>query len=306
MGKEQNSIPTGDEMLQIDLCDGQVRVMLCETTKTVQRCADIHGSTPVCTAALGRLMTGTVMLGIMMKGENESVTVSLKGDGPMGSLIAVADHGYVRACADDARVELPLREDGKLDVGGAVGHSGRMSVIKDLGLRENYIGQSEIVSGEIAMDFANYFTVSEQQPSLVALGVLVSGDAVLKAGGLLIQPLPGCPDEIIDQLELRSPMFADISREMTFADIDQLCQDWFRGMNPRILERTPIAYRCTCSRERMEKALISLGRKDLQSLIDEDQGAELGCHFCHSQYFFSTEELRGLMTRAEAKGENRA
>ena len=306
MGKEQNSIPTGDEMLQIDLCDGQVRVMLCETTKTVQRCADIHGSTPVCTAALGRLMTGTVMLGIMMKGENESVTVSLKGDGPMGSLIAVADHGYVRACADDARVELPLREDGKLDVGGAVGHSGRMSVIKDLGLRENYIGQSEIVSGEIAMDFANYFTVSEQQPSLVALGVLVSGDAVLKAGGLLIQPLPGCPDEIIDQLELRSPMFADISREMTFADIDQLCQDWFRGMNPRILERTPIAYRCTCSRERMEKALISMGRKDLQSLIDEDQGAELGCHFCHSQYFFSTEELRGLMTRAEAKGENRA
>ena len=306
MGKEQNSIPTGDEMLQIDLCDGQVRVMLCETTKTVQRCADIHGSTPVCTAALGRLMTGTVMLGIMMKGENESVTVSLKGDGPMGSLIAVADHGYVRACADDARVELPLREDGKLDVGGAVGHSGRMSVIKDLGLKENYIGQSEIVSGEIAMDFANYFTVSEQQPSLVALGVLVSGDAVLKAGGLLIQPLPGCPDEIIDQLELRSPMFADISREMTFADIDQLCQDWFRGMNPRILERTPIAYRCTCSRERMEKALISMGRKDLQSLIDEDQGAELGCHFCHSQYFFSTEELRGLMTRAEAKGENRA
>ena len=283
-----------DEMLQIDLCNGQVRVMLCETTRTVQQCADIRETTPVCTAALGRLMTGTLMLGIMMKGEDESVTVTVKGDGPIGSLVAVADHGYVRSCADHPHLELPLREDGKLDVGTAVGHTGRMSVIKDLGLKKQYIGQSELVSGEIAMDFANYFTVSEQQPSLVALGVLVNENTVLKAGGLLIQPLPGCPDEIIDQLELRSPMFADISREMTFAGIDELCRDWFRGLEPKILERTPLAYRCTCSRERMEKALISLGRNDLQSLIDEDKGAELVCHFCRSKYFFTTEELKGL------------
>lgn len=287
-----------DRMLQIDLCDGQVRVMLCDTTQTVQRCADIHGTTPVCTAALGRLMTGTAMLGIMMKGEKESVTVTIKGDGPMGTLVAIADHGKIRACADDPKVDLPLREDGKLDVGGAVGHNGRMSVIKDLALRKNYIGQSELVSGEIAMDFAQYFTVSEQQPSLVALGVLVNGDTVLKAGGLLIQPLPGCPDEIIDQLELRSPMFADISREMTFAPIEQLCEDWFRGLNPKTLEATPISYTCSCSRERMEKALISLGQKDLQSLIDEDKGAELVCHFCHSKYFFSTEQLMGLLKEA--------
>jgi molecular chaperone Hsp33 len=269
--------------------------MLCETTAVVQKCADIHETTPVCTAALGRLMTGTLMLGIMMKGEDESVTVQIKGDGPIGSLVAVADHGDVRACADFPQLDLPPREDGKLDVGGAVGHAGRMSVIKDLGMKKQYIGQSELVSGEIAMDFANYFTVSEQQPSLVALGVLVSGNAVLKAGGLLIQPLPGCPDEIIDQLELRSPMFADISREMTFAPIEQLCNDWFRGMEPRILERTPLRYRCTCSRERMEKALISLGQKDLQSLIDEDEGAELVCHFCRSKYSFSTQELRDML-----------
>ena len=286
-------------MLQADLCGGQVRVMLCDTTETVQRCADIHGSTPVCTAALGRLMTGTAMLGIMMKGEKESVTVTIKGDGPMGTLVAVADHGKIRACADNPKVELPLREDGKLDVGGAVGHTGRMSVIKDLALRKNYIGQSELVSGEIAMDFAQYFTVSEQQPSLVALGVLVNGGTVLKAGGLLIQPLPGCPDEIIDQLELRSPMFADISREMTFAPIEQLCEDWFRGLEPKVLESTPVSYTCSCSRERMEKALISLGQKDLQSLIDEDEGAELSCHFCHRRHFFTTEELRELLSRAE-------
>ena len=287
-----------DEMLQIDLCGGQVRVMLCETTETVQRCADIHGTSPVCTAALGRLMTGTAMLGIMMKGEKESVTVTVKGDGPMGTLVAVADHGQVRACADNPQVSLPLRPDGKLDVGGAVGRNGRMSVMKDLRLRKNYIGQSELVSGEIAEDFANYFTVSEQQPSLVALGVLVSGNTVLKAGGLLIQPMPGCPDEIIDQLELRSPMFADISREMTFAPIEQLCADWFRGMEPKILERTPVSYTCSCSRERMEKALISLGEKDLGSLADEGKGAELVCHFCHSRYFFTTEELQEMLKEA--------
>ena len=287
-----------DEMLQIDLCDGQVRVMLCETTETVQKCADIHGATPVCTAALGRLLTGTAMMGIMMKGEKETVTVNVKGDGPMGTLVAVADHGKVKACADNPKVELPPREDGKLDVGGAVGHHGRMSVIKDLAMRKNYIGQSELVSGEIAMDLAQYFTASEQQPSLVSLGVLVSGDTVLKAGGLLIQPLPGCPDEIIDQLELRSPMFADISREMTFAPIGQLCEDWFRGMTPRILERTPISYTCSCSRDRMEKALISLGEKDLRSLIDDDRGAELVCHFCHSKYQFTTEQLKELLKEA--------
>ena len=170
-------------------------------------------------------------------------------------------------------------------------------------MKKNYIGQSELVSGEIAMDFANYFTVSEQQPSLVALGVLVNGTTVLKAGGLLIQPLPGCPDEIIDQLELRSPMFADISREMTFASIEQLCIDWFRGMEPRILERTPLRYRCTCSRERMEKALISLGRKDLQSLIDDDKGAELICHFCRNKYKFTTEQLKDLLA-VSGKGRN--
>jgi molecular chaperone Hsp33 len=140
--------------------------------------------------------------------------------------------------------------------------------------------------------------VSEQSPSLVALGVLVAGDTVLKAGGLLIQPLPGCPDEIIDQLELRSPMFADISREMTYAPKEELLEDWFRGMDLQILERSPLRYHCACSRYRMEKALISLGRKELQSLIDEDLGAELGCHFCHSQYAFTTEDLKDLMARA--------
>ena len=288
----------GDEMIRLSLMDGQVRVMMCETTAMCQKAADIHNATPVCTAAMGRLMTATSMLGVMMKGEDESVTVTVKGGGPMGTLVAVANHGDLKVYADNPQVEMPLREDGKLNVGAAVGSEGRLSVVKDLGMREPYVGQCELVSGELAIDFANYFTSSEQTPSLVALGVLVSGDAVLKAGGLLIQPMPGCEESTIDQLELRSPMFADISREMTFAEKEQLLEDWFRGMKPVVLERTPLAYRCTCSRQRMEKALISLGRKELTNLIEEDLGAELGCHFCHSQYQFTTEELKDLYQRA--------
>ena len=288
----------GDEILSGTLMDGQVRIMMCDTTQMVQRAADIHHATPVCTAAMGRLMTATSMLGVMMKGENESVTVNIKGGGPMGTVVAVANHGDIKVCADDPQVELPLREDGKLNVGAAIGKDGYMTVIKDLGLREPYIGQIELVSGELGIDFANYYTVSEQQPSLVALGVRVAGDAVLKAGGLLIQPLPGCPDEVIDQIELRSPMFSDISREMTFAPKEELLEDWFRGMDLQILERAPLRYHCACSRYRMEKALISLGRRELNTLIEEDTGAELGCHFCHSQYAFTTDDLKELLARA--------
>ena len=232
MSEEMIERHQGDEMIRLTLMDGQVRVMMCETTQMAQRAADIHGATPVCTAAMGRLMTATSMLGVMMKGDNESVTVNIHGDGPMGTIVAVANHGDVKVCADDARVELPLRADGKLDVGGAIGHTGRMTVIKDLGLKEPYVGTIELVSGELGIDFAQYFTVSEQQPSLVSLGVLVNGDVVLKAGGLLVQPMPGCEEETLEQLELRSPMFADISREMTEAPKEQLLEDWFRGMKP--------------------------------------------------------------------------
>ena len=287
-----------EEMLHISLMDGQARALLCESTQMVQRMADIHRTTPVCAAALGRLMTATAMMGVMMKGERESVTVTIKGNGPMGTLVAVANHGTVKAYADNPRVELPLREDGKLDVGRAVGHQGRMSVVKDLGLREPYIGQCELVSGELAIDFANYFTTSEQQPSLVSLGVLTHGDTVLKAGGLLIQPLPGCTEETLEQLELRTPMFADISRELTFENPEGLMAGWFQGMDPRILERTTIAWGCGCSRDRMEKALISLGRKELEELSNDPKGAELGCHFCHQHYTFTPAQLKELLARA--------
>ena len=291
---------TADEMLHMDIMGGEARIMLCETTGMTQRAHDIHGASHVATAAMGRLMTATAMLGVMMKGERESVTVTVKGDGPMGTLVAVADHGDVRVTADDPTVELPLRGDGKLDVGGAIGHHGRMSVVKDLGMKEPYIGQCELVSGELGIDFANYFTVSEQQPSLVSLGVLVQGGTVQKAGGLLIQPMPGCSEATLEALELRSPMFAEISRELAAAPKEELAEEWFRGLDLRLLERTPLRYHCSCSRERMEKALLAIGRKDLQSLADEGRGAELFCHFCRSTYRFTTEELLALLESARA------
>lgn len=296
--KEIN-MQSADRLLHIDLDDGNARVLLCDTTATVQKCADIHSSTPVCTAAMGRLLTGTAMIGVMMKGDEESVTVTVKGNGPMGTLVSVADHGDVRVCADDPSVSLPLRPDGKLDVGGAVGHEGRMNVIRDLGNGKQYIGQSELVSGEIAMDFAQYFVTSEQQPSLVALGVLVHGQDVLKSGGILIQPLPGCSEETISQLELRSPFFTDISKELTFGSLEELAGQWFRGLKPKILQETKIRYHCGCSRKRMEKALISLGRKELQEMIDDGKGAELNCRFCHSRHFFDTEQLKELLSKAQ-------
>ena len=280
------------------LMDGQARVLLATTRQLTQAAADIHHTTPVCTAALGRLMTGTAMMGAMLKGARDSVTVTIKGGGPIGTLIAVSIPGQVKACLDNPQAELPPGPEGKLDVGGAVGREGRMTVVKDMGLREPYIGQVELVSGEIAEDFTMYYAKSEQQPSLVVLGVLVTGGQVLQAGGLMVQPLPGCTEETIEQLELRSPMFASISNELNYAPIEELARDWFRGLDPVLLKRQPLKYECGCSRERMERALVTLGQKELGQLIAEDTGAELGCHFCHSHYAFTTGDLKELLKQA--------
>ncbi len=294
----QPSYNQQDELLHIALMDGQARVLLATTRQLTQAAADIHHTTPVCTAAMGRLMTGTAMMGSMLKGSRDSVTVTIKGNGPIGTMIAVSIPGQVKACLDNPQLQLPLNAEGKLDVGGAVGREGRMTVVKDMGLREPYIGQVALVSGEIAEDFTMYFAKSEQQPSLVALGVLVHDEQVLQSGGLLVQPMPGCTEELIEQLELRSPIFATISNELNYAPVEELAQDWFRGLEPVILDRQPLKYECGCSRERMERALVTLGQKELGQLIDEDQGAELGCHFCHSHYAFTTNDLTELLKQA--------
>lgn len=290
---------TQDRYIHFTLGAGAVRGLFAVTTQAVQEAQRIHQSTPVCTAALGRLMTGTGMLGVQLKDERASVTVTIEGGGPMGRLLCVADQQSVRVDTDNPQVTVENHKSGKLNVGAAVGGEGRMTVVKDLLLRTPYIGQTPLVSGEIGEDFAMYFAQSEQQPSLVSLGVLVKGNEVLAAGGLLLQPLPDCPDELVSQLELRSPIYGDLSTALYHSQPDTLISNWFDGLTPVVLEETPFCYRCYCSRERMEKALLSLGQKELTEMIqDEVEGADLKCHFCHKEYHFSTHDLIRLLDRA--------
>lgn len=293
----------GDELMHITLMDGQARALLINSTALCEEARSVHTLSNVACAALGRLMTVSVMMGAMLKTEQGSVTATVKGDGPLGALVAVAHEDLtVKGYVDRPRTELPLRADGKLDVGGAVG-SGRLTVVRDLGLREPYVGQVELQNGEIASDFAYYFAASEQQPTLLSLGVLMppagSGEShVLSAGGLLIQPLPGCSEELLEQLEARTGSYADISRQLIDHSLDELCSAFFEGLSPAIVERRVPCFRCDCDRERIERALISLGPEELRSMIEEDGGAQLECHFCNRRYHFTGEELSALLRQA--------
>ena len=288
-----------DEMIHITLMDGMVRGLLLTATNTVATAAAIHCTSPVAAAALGRSLMGTAMLGAMLKGDESSVTVTIDGGGPIGRIVCVADKESVRGCVDVPNLEMPLRPDGKLAVGMAVGSEGRMSVVKDLGMKNPYVGQVPLFSGEIAEDFATYYVQSEQTPTLQSLGVLVNGETVLTAGGVLLQTLPGCPDSIISELELRSPLMADISRELSYEPMEDLATKWFDGLKMVILDRKPLEYRCNCSRSRMEKALITLGAEELTRMIqDEQEGAELTCHFCKKTEKFTQHDLIRLLNSA--------
>ena len=289
-----------DEMLRLTLMDGQARVLLCRTTRLSQKMASIHIPSDTACAALSRLMSGTLMLSVMMKGEEDSVTVTVAGDGPIGKMTAVGRGGDVKVTADYPQQEVPRRADGHLDVGTLVGHHGRLSVIKDIGLKEPYIGQVNLVSGELGEDFAQYYTVSEQTPSLVALGARVSDGTPLSTGGILVQAMPGCEEETLNQLELRSMLFADISRELAENDLMDLANAWFDGLEPRLEGRQELNYRCDCSRERMERALAALGREELTDILHTDGYATLTCHFCRTSRVFDENDLRRLLEEGSA------
>ena len=298
MNENYNVLNLPDEMLHMTLMDGQAKVLLCRTTAMARKAAEIHCPSSTALAAMSRTMTATAMLGVMMKDENASVTVTVAGDGSLGKMTAVAHGGKVKLSVAHPQADLPLKADGHLDVGGLVGRSGRLTVIKDLGLKEPYIGQSQLVSGELGEDFARYFTVSEQQPSLVALGCLAHEGYCLSAGGVLVQAMPGCGEELLEQLELRSVFFSAISREVADVALEDLATAWFDGLDMKILSREPVSYQCDCSRDKMEKALIALGRKELTQLIDEDGSAELTCHFCRAAHHFTRQDLTDLLERA--------
>jgi len=280
--------------------DGSVMAMAIDSTDIAGRIEQIHKTSAVVTAATGRLATAAAMMGWMLKGEDDSVTLRLAGGGPAGTILAVADsRGNVKACPQNPVVELPLNARGKLDVAGAVGRDGYLAVIRDLGLKEPYIGQVPIVSGEIAEDITNYYATSEQTPTVCGLGVLVNPDLTVRAaGGFLVQLLPFAPDSVIDHLEKTiekvPPVSTMIDRGMTPPEI---CRMLLEGLEPEILDETMSGYVCDCSRDRVERALMSLDPADINEMIAEDNGAEVGCHFCEKKYVFTAEELAELRDR---------
>lgn len=290
-------IMNSDGLLRITLLEGQARAFLIDSTQMVENARRIHGLSRIATAALGRTLTATAMMSAMLKGDDESISVTIKGGGPIGSIVTVGHgNGTVKGYVDNPGVDLP-RVTKKLPVGAAVGTQGKLTVVKDLGLKEPYVGQTNLVSGEIAEDFAMYFTASEQVPSLVSLGVLV-GEKVESAGGLIIQMMPGASEAAIRSVELSAGMFADISSTMKEYHLKGALQQLLMHLEPEVLEETQPVYRCDCSRERIERVLITLGRDELFSMIEEQHGAEVDCHFCNKRYRFTEDDLKMLLSNA--------
>ncbi len=277
--------------------DGTLLIMACDTTDVVQEAYEIHGTSKVCTAALGRLLTASAMMGSMLKGKNDTLTLKINGGGPAGSVLAVADSScHVKGYIVDGNVELPLNSKGKLDVGGAVGKEGFLTVIKDLGLKEPFVGQVPIVSGEIAEDITAYFAASEQTPSVCGLGVLVAQDrSVLKAGGFLIQLLPTAFDDTIDKIEKDIEGISSVTKMLVDGMTpEQICKAVLPSFNIEVLDEMHPVYKCDCSRERVEQALISAGSAELKDMAN-DENTEVRCQFCNGVYNFSSKDILDLV-----------
>jgi molecular chaperone Hsp33 len=274
-----------------------IRVFAAVTTDLVEKARGFHNTTPVATAALGRTLTATSIMGLMLKGDNNKLSVQIKGNGPIKQILTASDSkGIVKGYVSNPYVDLPLKANGKLDVGGAVGSQGRMTVIKDLGLKDPYVGQADLVSGEIAEDFTYYFANSEQQPSAVALGVLVDRDHTVKvAGGVIIQLLPNTDDETITKIEEALRNAPQITNVLLEEDTpEKVLNTYLKGLDIEILEKVQVDFQCDCSFEKLERALISIGEKDLKSIIEEDEKAQLTCHFCNTKYNFDKNHLMKL------------
>ena len=275
--------------------DASVVACAIDATDIVSQIESIHQTSAVVTAALGRLSIAASMMGYGLKSENDSVTLRVKGNGPTGMLTAVADsHGNVKADVEHPVVEIPLNAQGKLDVGGAVGNDGTLSVVKDLGLKEPYVGIVPLVSGEIAEDIAQYFATSEQTPTVCGLGVLVNPDLSVKvAGGYLIQLLPFASDACIDTIENNLKSMPPVTTMMTQGmTAEQIALRLLDGLEPNLLDESEVAYHCDCSRIRTEKVLAALGEKELTNLSEEGKPIEVCCHFCKKVYTFQPEELK--------------
>ena len=283
--------------------NGSVRAFAVDSTKTVGEAQRRHMMWPTASAALGRAMTGGVMLGAMLKGDDK-VTIKFEGGGPIGALLVDSNgKGGVRGYVSNPQTHFDLNEKGKLDVSRAVGTNGMMSVVKDLGMRDNFTGQTPIVSGEIAEDFTYYFAVSEQVPSSVGLGVLVDTDnSILAAGGFIIQLMPNTADETITKIEERLSNIEPVSKMIQRGlSPEEILEAVLGEGNVQILDKTPVHFECNCSKDRFATAILGLGEKEIQEMIDEDGMAEAQCHFCLETYQYSKEELESFINELQSK-----
>ncbi len=284
------------ELVRMISNDGTLTVIAVDSTDIINRMEQIHMTSAVTSAALGRLLTAASMMGAVLKGKDNSITLRINGNGPAGSVIAVSDsEGNVRGYVANPVVEIPLNDKGKLDVAGAVGTDGTLTVMKDLGLKEPYIGQIPIVSGEIAEDITSYFATSEQVPSVCALGVLVNPDLTIKAaGGFIIQLLPTALEDTIDQVEECIKGIPSVTRMLTDGMTpEDICRNVLKTFELEILDTSKPEYRCNCSRERVTKALLSMGKEALVDMAN-DPFTEVDCHFCEKKYRFTSAEIKKL------------
>lgn len=282
-----------DYVLRATSGNGQVRAFVATTRNTVEEARRLHETTKVATAALGRTLTATSIMGLMMKNDSDKLTVIIKGGGPIGTIIATANSkGIVKGYVGNPHVEVEDYPNGKLNVAAAVGTEGVVKVIKDLGLREPYNGTYPLVSGEIAEDFTYYFAVSEQTPSVVALGVLTKEDEVEFAGGFIVQLMPDAEEETIAKLEENVAKLPSITNMLKEGNLpEDILNRVLDGLEPKVLDTCEIGFECECSKERVKTALVAIGKKSLAQIIEEDKQAEVGCQFCNEKYMYSEEEL---------------
>lgn len=285
-----------DKIIRALAGDGNIKMSVITARDTVERARRIHSLTPTASAALGRTLCAASLMGEMMKEDDGSLTIRVNGGGPIGSVVAVSDSsGNVRGYVENPGLDLPLRSDGKLDVGGAVGQDGMLTVSRDIGLREPYIGSTELVSGEIAEDLSSYLLSSEQIPSACGLGVLVDTDRTIKAaGGFIVQLLPFAPEELIEKLEDNIFFMDQLTTILAEDGIEEVFRQVLKGLDYQILSETEVEYRCYCSRERVEEAVSCIEKAELEDMAAEGREISVSCQFCDAEYTFTPQELRAI------------
>lgn len=289
-----------DYIIRATAANAQIRAFAATTKELVEEARSLHDTSPVITAALGRLLTGGVMMGVMLKGDDDLLTLQITGDGPVrGMTVTANSQGHVKGYAIEPQIMLPKNAVGKLDVGGAIGR-GSLRVIKDMGLKEPYVGTTVLQTGEIADDLTYYFAASEQVPSSVGLGVLMEkNNTVKQAGGFIIQLMPFADEEVIEKLESNLAAFSSVTTVLDEGKSpEEMLQLLLDGMEPEFTDKMPCSFVCDCSKERIERAIISIGKKDIEEMIADGEEIEVNCQFCNKHYQYSVEELKAMLKKA--------